>query len=170
MNLYELNEAIVNALNAAIDPETGELIDEAALDLSEFLESERDEKIENIALWIKNLKAEAEALKAEKDSFAKRQKAAENKAEWLKGYLASALNGQKFKTVKCSVSFRSSEAVEITDEAAAIEYFEGISWPEAVKVEKTLSKSAVKDYIKNASELAQVPGVHISEKTSVIIK
>ena len=36
-----------------------------------------DEKVENIALWIKNLNAEAEAVKKEKNTLAARQKAYE---------------------------------------------------------------------------------------------
>ena len=77
MNLYEIDAAILDC----VDMETGEVIDEDKLD---SLSVERDVKIENICCWIKNLKAEAEALKAEKESFAKRQKTAENKMESLK--------------------------------------------------------------------------------------
>lgn len=89
MNLFEIENEIMNCW----DQETGEILDSDRLDQ---LEMERDTKIENIALYIKNLTADAEALKAEKQSFAERQKAAENKAELLKKYLATYLAGQKF--------------------------------------------------------------------------
>ena len=49
MKLYEINEAIENC----VDTETGEILDEAALDA---LKIEREEKIRNIAAWIVNLK------------------------------------------------------------------------------------------------------------------
>ena len=88
MNLFEIENEIMNCW----DQETGEILDSDRLDQ---LEMERDTKIENIALYIKNLTADAEALKAEKQSFAERQKAAENKAELLKKYLATYLAGQK---------------------------------------------------------------------------
>ena len=91
MNLFEIDNEIMNC----IDEETGEVIDIEKLD---DLQMQREEKIENICLWIKNLKAEAEALKEEKDNFAKRQKAAENKAESLKQYIESYLNGEKYKS------------------------------------------------------------------------
>ena len=107
-NLYEINEAIMNT----IDLETGEITD---FDKFEALQMERDEKIENIALWVKNLTSEAEALKAEEKAFAERRKRAENKAESLKRYLDSALNGQKFSTTKVAINYRKSTAVEVDE-------------------------------------------------------
>ena len=101
-SLYEIDQAIM----ACVDSETGEVVDPEALDA---LMMERDQKCENIALWIKNLEADAIAYKAEKDAFASRQKAAETKAEQLKAYLSAALAGNKFSTTKCAVSFRASE-------------------------------------------------------------
>ena len=107
-SLYEINEAIMNT----IDLETGEIID---FDKFEALQMERNEKLENIALWVKNLLSEAEALKAEEKAFAERRKAAENKAESLKRYLDSALNGQKFNTTRVSISYRKSTSVEVDE-------------------------------------------------------
>ena len=65
-----------------------------------------------ILLWIKNLTAEAEALKKEKLAFAERQSAVERKAESLKKYISGVLCGNKFQTEKVSVTWRKSEAVE----------------------------------------------------------
>ena len=89
MTLYEIQDNIRKAIEQGFDEETGEILDTNAL---EALEIQRDEKIENIALFIKNLKAEAEAIKAEKMNLAKRQQTAENKAEWLKQYLTKCLD------------------------------------------------------------------------------
>lgn len=108
MKLYEINERIASC----VDVETGEIIDEQML---QELEVAFDEKVENIALWIKNLTAEAKAIKEEKDSLAARQKACENKAESLKNYLALALAGESFKTPKVVISFRKSKAVQVDD-------------------------------------------------------
>lgn len=96
-SLYEINEK----LSELTDKETGEIADESAF---EALQMERDERIENVALWYKNLMSEAAAFKAEKDVFAERQKQAENKEESLKKYLDSVLNGNKFDTVKAPLS------------------------------------------------------------------
>ena len=107
-NLYEIQDEILNC----IDMETGEIID---IDKFDNLRLERDTKIENIGLWIKNLRSEAEAYKTEKDSFAERQKRAENKAESLKRYLSSVLEGKKFSTSRLDISFRKSTRVEIDE-------------------------------------------------------
>lgn len=78
-NLYEINESIVAAFERGIDAETGEILSEKALEELAKLEMERDEKVEGIALWIKNLLADAEVLKKEKRCLnsAKRQRKTE---------------------------------------------------------------------------------------------
>lgn len=106
MTLYEIDEKILNC----IDEETGEILDFEALNA---LEIERVSKIENIALAYKNVKAEAEALKAEKESFAERENRAKKRMNDLKGYLAYVLEGKKFKTNKVEINFRKSEAVVV---------------------------------------------------------
>lgn len=107
-SLYEINEQLLNLT----DTETGEITDWSAF---EALQLARDEKIENIALYHKNLLAEAAALKAEEKSFAERRKRAENKAESLKKYLATSLNGSKFNTTRVAISYRKSTSVEVDE-------------------------------------------------------
>ena len=157
MNLYELNRAIAD-FDLEIDEETGEVLNLAGLDA---LELERDEKIENIALWVKNLTAEAAAIKAEVQNLTKRQKAAENKAERLKDYLMDNLAGEKFKTPKVAISYRTSEAVEITDEDLIPEEFL------AIKTEYKPDKKAIKDELKAGGE---VEGAELVKRTSLQIK
>ena len=153
MKLYEIDEAIMNC----VDAETGEIIDTEQLDK---LQMERDTKIENVACWIKELKAEAEALKAEKMAFDERQKVADNKAESLKKWLAYALNGQAFKTTRASVSFRKSQKVEIADIYKVDENYLRYKEPEA-------DKTAIKEALKAGKTVA---GATLVENTSVIIK
>lgn len=153
MTLYEIDQAIMNCL----DNETGEIIDAELLD---SLQMERTEKIENVACWIKELKAEAEALKAEKLAFAERQKVAENKAESLKNWLAYVLNGEKFKTTRASITFRATDKVEITDIMQLDESFLRYKEPEA-------DKTAIKEAIKAGQKVA---GATLVSNTSVIIK
>lgn len=108
MTLYEIDSAILDC----IDAETGEVVDADKLNA---LQMEREEKVEAVALWIKDLTAEAAALKAEKQAFSERQAAAEKKAESLRKWLADALAGQKFKTTRVAVSFRKTESVDVPD-------------------------------------------------------
>lgn len=143
MNLYEINNEILSL----IDVETGEI---SNFDKLEELNLARETKLENIALWIKNLKAEALALKVEKDTFAERQKQAENKAEKLKDYLSEMLCGQAFKTSKVSCSFRKSTVVDITDEERFIEWAKkndnGLLKNDS-KINKTIIKRMLQDGI-----------------------
>lgn len=153
MKLYEIDEAVLNC----IDLETGEIIDTEQLDK---LTMEREAKLENVACWIKELKAEAEALKAEKMAFAKRQQVAENEMESLKNWLAYALNGQAFKSTRASVTFRKSQAVEIADIYKLDKNYLRYKEPEA-------DKTAIKEAFKQGKTVA---GATLVENTSVIIK
>lgn len=160
MKLYEIDNAILEC----IDFETGEIID---IDKLNDLRMERDAKIENVALWIKDLKAEAEAIKAEKLALAERQKVAENKAENLKKWLAYALQGEKFKTARCSVSFRSTESVEITPEGLE-NLMRGGKDELLTYKDPEPNKKAIKDAIKNDG--LNVQGVQLVQNVSTIIK
>lgn len=141
MTLYEINAALEAAYDAAVDPDTGEIINEAAAQALDNLSMAKDDKIENIALWIKNLNAEADAINAEKKKLAARQAAAENKAESLKRYLSGALAGEKFKTARVAISYRKSESVQI-DEGAKLP-LELMTTPKPVP-----NKTAIKEALK----------------------
>lgn len=116
-SLYEINAQIEQAWSAAVDPETGEIISEEAAQAVEQLTMAREDKIENLALYYKNLAAEAEALKNEKLALAARQSAAEKKAESIKKYLASSMDGEKYKSEKVAISWRKSESVSVDENA-----------------------------------------------------
>jgi hypothetical protein len=107
-SLYEINQELLSC----IDLETGEIIDTEKFDQ---LQIDRNEKLEQVALWYKNLLSEAKAYKAEKEVFAEKQKRAESKAESLKKYLDSTLHGNKFDSVKVNITYRKSTSVEILD-------------------------------------------------------
>ena len=153
MNLYEIDAEILNC----VDVETGEIFD---IDRFEELSMTRDAKIENICLWIKNLKAQAEALKFEKDAFAQRQKAVETKMESLKRYITGYLEGTAFESAKVKVSFRKSEVVEIMEGAVIPDEYLRFKEPE---VNKTELKTALKKGV-------QIAGVSIVENQNIQIK
>lgn len=153
MNLYQIDAEIMGC----VDAETGEIID---IDKVEALEMERGAKVENICLWIKNLKAEAEALKAEKDAFAQRQKSAENKMESLKRYMTSYLDGTPFESARVKVSFRKSETLEVMEGAIIPDEYLRFKEPE---VDKTALKKAIKGGL-------SVNGVTVSVNRNIQIK
>ena len=153
MNLYQIDYAILNCFDA----ETGELFDG---DMFAALQMERDEKIENACLLIKNLRAEAAALQAEKLAFAARQKAVENKAESLQRYITDFLGGTPFKSTKVSATFRNSEALQIDADAVIPEEY---LKPKAPDIDRVGLKQAIKDG-------ASFAGVEIVSKQNLQIK
>lgn len=174
MTLYELNDAF-NALLADIeagrvDPQ--EQVEDAehgdTITLAEALDRlaiDRDTKAENIGLWVKDLTAEAAAIKAEEAALAKRRKSAERRAESLKSYLADCLAGEKFKTARVSISFRHSTAVEITDEAA--KRYEANADARYCTAKWSVSKTLVKEALSRGET---VEGAAIVERVGTVIK
>lgn len=161
MTLYEIDKALLEC----IDTETGEILDAEQLDK---LQIERDVKIENIALYIKSLRADAEAIKAEEKRLAERRKAKENRAESLKEYLYNALNGEAFETPRVRLSFRGSEAVNITDEFSVVEYLEKNYIEKALTYSlPKISKEIVGKLLKEGKE---IPGAVLQQNNNLQIK
>ena len=151
--LYEINEEILNC----VDTETGEIIDPEKLSQ---LQMDFDDKVEGIALWIKDLLSDAAAIKAEKDKLNERQKVCENKAKNLKEYLSGFLAGQKFKTPRVAISYRKSESVNVSDICKIPDDYLKYKDPEP---DKTKIKSALKAGV-------SIPGVELIENRNIQIK
>ena len=153
MTLFEIDERI----RECVDPETGEIIDGMLLD---SLLMDREQKIEGVALWCKELAYEADALRKEKQTIDARVKACENKIAGIKNWLAFATGGEKFSTPKAVVSFRNTSAVVIDDADKIPERFiktEVVKTPMKVELKKALANGAVE-------------GCHLQDNISVIIK
>ena len=162
MTLYEINNAIQDVLDYALDPETGEILDDALMASYDQLRMDRDEKIENIGCFIKNLEADAKAIREEEKSLADRRRAAENKAEHLRNYLQFCLAGQKFQSPRLSVSFRKSKKV-VFDEAHLYDVPDDYLRYKEPELDKKLVAEALK-----AGEV--IPGCELVESVSMIIK
>ena len=160
-SLYEIDQSMLDC----VDMETGEIIDAEKL---EALQMERDEKIEKVALWYKNLCSDAEAYKKEKDSLAEKQKAAENKAESLKKWIDNACNGNQFKTTKVDIKYRKSETVDIEDENAFVDWAMRTENDDLLKYSApTPNKTAIKQAIKSG---LNVECASIQQKNNINIK
>ena len=158
MNLFEINAAIETAFMNCVDPETGEITgDTAELDA---LQIQRDEKVENIACLIKNLKAEAEAVWSEERKLKARRQACESHADWLKRYLANSLQGEKFKSARVSISWRKSQAVEVEDVWKLPAEYIRMADPEPKKTE-------IKEALKQGIE---IPGAELVDNLSMTIR
>lgn len=153
MKLYEINEAI----EACVDKETGEVLDEAAL---EELQVEKAEKVKNIALWIKNLRSDEKELKAERDSFDARMKAAKNRRESLENYLAKCLDGESVKDTQFVITWRASKYVNVLDEKKIPA--EWWKQPEPVMMTREMNDALKKG--------AVIPGVELAERQNMSVK
>ena len=152
--LYEIENDILGC----VDTDTGEIVDENKLN---ELEMEREKKIEGIILWRKDLMAEADAVKAEAQKLSARAKVCENKAEQLRKYIEHALDGEKFKTERCSVSYRKTTSVSIDD----YRKIDSKYWKDFR--EDWISKSALKQDLEKGVE---IDGAHLEEKNGIVIK
>lgn len=156
MTLWQIDEQIAKAIELGFDPETGEILDESAL---EQLQMDRDEKIENICLYIKDLVAESKALADEAKALTERKERSTKKAESLKNYLQAMLDGQKWKSSKAIVSYRKTQSV-VVDDMDALK-------PEFLRIKKEPDKTAIKEVLKAGAE---VVGAHLEDKQSMSIK
>lgn len=157
MTLYEIDAALA----ALVDPDTGEIADIAVM---EQLQMDRQTKIENIALWRKNLASEARAIREEEKSLAERRKSAEAKIDRLDAYLDYALAGEKFSTPRVAISYRKSVAVNVDMEQL-------LKDPDAerylVYEDPKPDKTAIKDVLKQGGTIA---GCVLEEHNNMIIK
>lgn len=155
-NLYQIDQAIL----ACVDTETGEIIDPEMLN---SLMMERTAKIENVALWVKNLESDATAYEAEKAAFEARAEKARAKAEKLRAWLAMACSGEKFATGKCEITFRKSESVEIVDNSKIP--------AEYIRTKTNVTTAPDKNAIKKAIKSGQaIGGCKLVEKLNTKIQ
>ena len=160
--LYDIDQEIL----ACIDDETGEILDVEKLDA---LQMERERKLEGVALWVKDLKAEAAAVKEEADKLTARKKALDNKIESIKTWLLGALDGEKLKTPRCNVYQMRSQRVNIPDEPKLIRFLQTLNEPE--KFLRFKDPELRKDEIKKAlKDGTVIPGAELEETESVVIK
>ncbi len=160
MNLYNISAQLLAALdNLEVDPDTGETHGFEAL---EELDSEFEVKAEGLACYIKGLVADAEAIKAEKMALAARQRVAEKKAERLKTYLANCMDTAgktKLSTPRCTISFRKSERVEVSDVNLLPEQFQ--------EVILEANKSKIKSALKNGEDIT---GARLVSSRNILVR
>ena len=120
-----------------------------------------------MACWVKNLSAEADAIREEENRLVKRRKAAETKAANLKAWLLAAMTNEdgttdKLKTGRVAVSVKRNPPSTVVDDE------EMLPWEyKTVKQIVAQDKAAIKAAILAGEE---VPGAHLEYGRSVVIK
>ena len=160
MTLYEIDKTLKSVIpneDVFVDTETGEVFSADALDA---LQMDFDKKVENIALFIKSDKAEAEMIKAEEERLAKRRKAKESRAKWLSNYLQKILDGKTAESAKFCITYRQSKSVNVLDEKLIPDEF-------FVQRKPEVSKSRIATALKAGKN---VPGAELIENMNIQIK
>ena len=160
MTLYDID----NRLQELVDPKTGEIADYEAF---EALDMERNRKLENMACWIKNMKADMDGIATEVKALQARKKVIENRTKRITAYLQEALAGQKFETPKCSITYRNSTAVVIGDSATVVEYLESHGHTDCITyAEPEINKNELKKLLNDG----EVPGASLEKRQNMQIK
>lgn len=114
MNIFEIEESIAKLYDSLID-EDGNVNDEVVKAI-ESLTGEREKKIENTALFVKQMDYDIKALREEKKRIDSRIRQKQRTADYLKGLLMGTLEGERFESPRVKVTFRKSKKVEISDD------------------------------------------------------
>ncbi len=166
MTLYEMTDDLLYLYNLitsgeAVDEETGE-VDPVVIEQIATVEKDTDKKIENVAVFIKQLKSDADALKKEKINLEKRQKTMQNTAERLEIYLLNnmlALNKDRYATTRASITVRDSEYVNILNPSQVPR--------EYVRVKEEINKIDIKYALKLGKE---IEGCELATRKNISIK
>ena len=163
MTIYEIDNKIQQLLEGGVDEATGELLVDA--EALEALQMERDAKVENLALAVKNMAAEAKAIKAEEEALAQRRKATEAKADRARKYLELVLGGEKWKSAKVAISYRKTTKLSLDD--GFVEWAE-VHAPDYLRYKTPeADKAAITAALKAGAE---INGAELVESQSMQIK
>lgn len=165
-SLYEIGTIYNTVIDGGMvfDEDTGEVLFDAGN--LEALEGELNEKLEACGLYVKNMKAEAEAIRAEEKALAERRRAKERKTERLKQYVLACMEQtgtESVETARVRLTTRQSQFVEVTDEDALYKAAPDYFVRQAPKVDKAGLRKALK-------EGEHIPGVALVDNCTLQVK
>ena len=143
----------------------------AWFDTLTFIEGEFNEKAENVAVYIKNLTADINEMKAEEKRLKSRRVSAENQVERMKKYLLNSMQAigvKKISMPRARITLRlNAESVVIENEKALIDW--------AMRHDETILKyqepEPKKTDIKELLRMGEkIPFARLERKESVMLK
>jgi len=99
MNLYQISEQYISLINNLCDAETGEVNENAMINLTQIGDS-LNEQIINVIKAIKNIEGDVIAINAEKERMASREKDLKHKCQRLRRYAIEAMKKCDIERVK----------------------------------------------------------------------
>jgi len=162
LTLYQLADQYEEALSTLLD---ADLPPEAIADTLEGLQGAIEEKAKNVAAFVRNIEASAEAIRAAEKQMAERRQMLERKAQRIREYLLTNMQRAGISKIDSPwfvLAVRDNpEAVAIDDEAALpAEYVR-------VKEVRSPDKAAIKDALKAGQD---VPGCRLVRGQRIEIK
>ncbi len=162
MTLKEINAsaaAVMERIQDAIDPATGEVPAELTAEL-EALQTSREEKLQNGIRWVINTRAEKKAIKDEIARLRAMYARLDRGESWyVNNYLPSQMeDGETFHCVDGDIKYRHSKGAKITDvDALPDEY---------VRQVREVNKAEILKALKDGAE---IPGAELEERVKRVI-
>lgn len=145
---------------------------EAWFNTLETMEADILDKAENVALYIKSLKAEANALEAEKKKLDARLKTKKKSIENMSGYLMNCLEAAKLRKIETpkTVAYikNNAESLVIENEAKLIKWAEENDHEDFIKyADPEIRKNPVKQLLKSGEK---IPYVSLARTQSIVVQ
>ena len=135
------------------------------------LEGEFNEKAKNVAVYIKNLTAEVNAIKAEEKRLKSRRVSAENQVERMKKYLINSMQAigvKKISMPRARITLRlNAESVVVENEKALIDWAMRHDETILKYQEPELKKTDIKELLRMGEK---IPFARLERKESVMLK
>lgn len=168
MKLYEIADTY-RAFMAAVD--AGEIPEDAITDTLDGIAGEFEQKADNIACLIKELRLEAQAIKEEADNLYTRQRQKAAAADRLAKYLQQnmqATNKGKIETARNKITIKKCPAsCRITDEGTLLGWLEMHKMHDCIRRETTIRKRELLMRLKDGEE---IPGAELEIGERIEIK
>lgn len=162
--LYELTGNYVTLMDMLDDPEVDPI---TLMDTLDAVEGELDEKAENYGRIIRNLEAEATALKEEVDRLSRRKKTIDNNIDSLKKRLQMAMeltNRPKIDTPLFKFYIQKNAPSVVVD----LDDLQDMPMEYLTYHEPTVNKAAIKDALKAGLDLTGI--AHLEQSQSLRIR
>lgn len=165
MTLYELSSEYMELLAMMEDPEVD---DDVLADTLEGIGGELELKADNYARMMRQMDADAKAIKAEEERLYIRRKSLENRSAWLKQRLQDVmeLTGKtKFKTELFSFGIQKNPPKVVIDNPSLI-YEDYL-----IEQEPKIDTAAIKKALSDPEEAALWDGIaHLEQSESLRIR
>lgn len=162
--LYELTSEYLDLLAMLEDPDVDE---DLINDTLEGIDGELEAKADGYARVMRQMDADAKAIKAEEERLANRRKSLENRSAALKGRLQQMMEitGKvKFKTELFSFGIQKNPAAVVIDE----QYIENIPEEYLIRQDPKIDRAKLKEDLKAGLDLEGI--AHLEQSESLRIR